>query len=186
MSLRFKSEHSDSAVHVVCSLSHVWLFATPWIVAGQAPLSMGFLRREYWYGLACPPPGDLSNPGIELVSPALAGIFFFLTTELSEKPFVVHTLLINLEFCLSMQLFRIWVETGVEEMVPPLYIILFDSQKLLGISLSFQRSRTLQLVSKCPSLDQLPSPSSPCLYPKLAAFPAKKLRLSGLGFWYVC
>ena len=78
MSLRFKSKHSDSAVHVVCSLSHVWLFATPWTVAGQAPLSMGFLRREYWYGLACPPPGDLSNPGIELVSPALAGIFFFL------------------------------------------------------------------------------------------------------------
>ena len=32
------------------SLSHVWLFVTPWIVAHQAPLSMGFSRQEYWIG----------------------------------------------------------------------------------------------------------------------------------------
>ena len=52
---------------------------TPWTVARQAPLSMGFSRREYWSGLPCPPPGDLSHPGIEpvsLTSPALAGGFF--------------------------------------------------------------------------------------------------------------
>ena len=40
-------------------------------VAGQAPLSMGFPRQEYWSGLPCPPPGDLPNPGIKHVSPAL-------------------------------------------------------------------------------------------------------------------
>ena len=50
--------------------SHVWLFATLWTVARQAPLSMGFPRQEYWSGLPCPPPGDLPNPGTEPLSPA--------------------------------------------------------------------------------------------------------------------
>ena len=66
----------------VCVQSHficVQLFATPWTVAYQAPLSMGFSRQEYWNGLPCPPPGDLPKPGTEpmsLTSPALAGKFF--------------------------------------------------------------------------------------------------------------
>ena len=62
-----------------CVLSHVQLFATPWTVACQAPLSMGFSRQEYWSGLPFPSPGDLTNPGIEHtspVSPPLAGRFF--------------------------------------------------------------------------------------------------------------
>ena len=46
-------------------LSHVQLFATPWTVAYQALLSMGFSREEYWNGLLCPPPGDRPDPGIE-------------------------------------------------------------------------------------------------------------------------
>ena len=46
------------------------LFATPWTVACQAPLSLGFSRQEYWSGLPCPLPGDLSKPGIKLVAPA--------------------------------------------------------------------------------------------------------------------
>ena len=45
--------------------------APPWPVAHQAPLSMGFLRQEYWTGLPLPPPGDLPDPGIEPRSPAL-------------------------------------------------------------------------------------------------------------------
>ena len=53
------------------SLSHVRLFATPWTVAYQAPLSMGFSRQEYWSGLPFPSPGDLPNPGIKPGSPAL-------------------------------------------------------------------------------------------------------------------
>ena len=52
-------------------LSRVWLFATPWTVAHQAPLSMEFSRQEYWSGLPCPPPGDLPNPRIEPKSPSL-------------------------------------------------------------------------------------------------------------------
>ena len=51
-------------------------FATPWTVVHQAPLSMGFSRQEYRNGSPFPSPEDLSNPGIEPVSPALAGVFF--------------------------------------------------------------------------------------------------------------
>ena len=46
-------------------LSHVWFFATPCIVAYQAPPSMGFSRQECWSGLLFPSPGDLPDPGIE-------------------------------------------------------------------------------------------------------------------------
>ena len=56
------------------------LFVTPWTVACQVPLSTGFSRQEYWSGLSFPPPEDLPDPGIELVSPAslaLAGRFFY-------------------------------------------------------------------------------------------------------------
>ena len=52
-------------------LSLVWLFATPWTVACQTPLSMEFSRQEYWNGLPLPSPGDLPDPGIEPGSPAL-------------------------------------------------------------------------------------------------------------------
>ena len=63
----------------VCVLNHVCLLMTPWTVAHQAPLSIGFPRQEYWSGLPRPPSGDLSNPGIEpefLMARALTGRFF--------------------------------------------------------------------------------------------------------------
>ena len=64
--------HSASVCKVkVKSLSRVRLFMTPWTVAYQAPLSMGFSRQECWNGLPFPSPGDLPDPGIELRSPAL-------------------------------------------------------------------------------------------------------------------
>ena len=65
--------------NVLCCAQSLQLhpsWGTLWTVAGQAPLSMGFSRQEYWSGLPCPPPGDLPNPGIKprsLRSPALAG-----------------------------------------------------------------------------------------------------------------
>ena len=52
-------------------LSHVQLFVTPWTVACQAPLSMEFSRQGYWNGLPFPSPGDLPDPGMEPMSPAL-------------------------------------------------------------------------------------------------------------------
>ena len=48
--------------------SGVWLFATPWNIAHQAPLSIGFSRQEYWSELPCPSPGDLPDLGIEPTS----------------------------------------------------------------------------------------------------------------------
>ena len=76
---------------MVSHFSCVRLSATLWPVARRAPMSMGFSRQECWRGLPCPPPGDLSNPGIEpasLTSPALAGGFF--TTTPPGKPLLVE------------------------------------------------------------------------------------------------
>ena len=50
--------------------------ATPWTVACQALLSMGFSRKEYWSGLPFPSPGDLPDPGIWTQLPCIAGRFF--------------------------------------------------------------------------------------------------------------
>ena len=60
---------------------HVQLFATPWTIACQAPLSVEFSRQEHWSGLPLPTPGDLpvGTEPVSLASPALAGRFF--TTE---------------------------------------------------------------------------------------------------------
>ena len=69
-------------------LSCVLLFATPWTVTYQAPLSMGFSRQEYWSGLPFPSPGDLSNPGIEPRSPTLRTVA--LPSEPPEKPVSVR------------------------------------------------------------------------------------------------
>ena len=70
----------------VCAqlLSHVRLFETPWTVAHQAPLSLGFSRQEYLSGLPFPPPGNLPDIGIEPMFPAWAGGLF--TTESPGKP----------------------------------------------------------------------------------------------------
>ena len=48
---------------------------TPWTVAHQAPLSMGFFRQEYWSQLPFSSPGDLTDSGIELGSPCTTGRF---------------------------------------------------------------------------------------------------------------
>ena len=58
-------------------------FVTPWTVARQAPLYVGFPRQEYWSGLPFPSLGDLPDPRIEPMSPALADGFF--TTESARK-----------------------------------------------------------------------------------------------------
>ena len=68
----------------VKSLSHIQLFATPWTVAYQSPLSMGFSRQEYWSGLPFPSPGDLPDSGIEPGSRAFEADA--LTSEPPEKP----------------------------------------------------------------------------------------------------
>ena len=63
-------------VAAVQSLSRIRPFATLWTIAHQAPLLMGFPRQEYWSGLLFLSLGDLPDPGMGPVSPALAGGFF--------------------------------------------------------------------------------------------------------------
>ena len=66
----------------VCELlSHVQLFATPWTLACQVPLSKEFSRQKYWSGLQFPSPGDLLDPGIEPRFPGLQA-----DSLLSEPP----------------------------------------------------------------------------------------------------
>ena len=77
----------------VKSLSYVWLFATLWAVAHQAPLPMGFSRREYWSGLPFSSPGGLPDPRIEpssLKFPALAGGFFTIRRNLASPKSATH------------------------------------------------------------------------------------------------
>ena len=72
---------------IVCVLSRVRFFVTPWTAARQAPLSVRFPRQGYWSVLPFPSPGDLPTSKIETsspASPALAGEFF--TTEPPGKP----------------------------------------------------------------------------------------------------
>ena len=76
---------------VLSRFSCIQLFATLWAVAHQAPLSVGFPKKEYWSGLPFPSPGDLPHPGIEPMSPetpALAGWVF--TTEPPGKPKIYY------------------------------------------------------------------------------------------------
>ena len=73
---------------------------TPWTVARQDPLSMGFPRQEYWSGFSFPSPGNLPNPDIEPetpASPALAGEFF--TTEPPGNPLYIDIYLLKLCGC---------------------------------------------------------------------------------------
>ena len=86
-------------------LSRVLLFVTAWTVAFQAPLSMGFSRQEYWRGLPCPPPWDLSNPGIEPRSPALQ--VDSLPSEPPGKP-QIHTTIYEIGSMYSTILYSIF------------------------------------------------------------------------------
>ena len=70
----------------VKSLSRVRLFAIPWTIAHQTPLSMGFPRQEYWSGLQFPSPGDPPDPEIKPGSPASQTDF--LPSEPPGKPYV--------------------------------------------------------------------------------------------------
>ena len=71
-------------------LSHVWFFGTPKTVAHQVPQSKEFSRQEYWSGLSFTTARDIPNPGIESMSPTLAGGFF--TTLPPGKPIIYYML----------------------------------------------------------------------------------------------
>ena len=93
-------------IYSVCMLSSVWLFETSWIVAHQAPLTMEFSKQGYWSGLPFPPPGDLPDPGIKSISPALAGGFF--TAEESREAHTSIRMVKYLEYWQEQMLARMW------------------------------------------------------------------------------
>ena len=85
--LEFQLHHQSFQWMLYCAvLSHVWLLVSPWTVAHQGTLSVGFPRQEYWSGLPFPSPGDLSNSGIKPRSPALQTDS--LPSEPPGKPFL--------------------------------------------------------------------------------------------------
>ena len=84
----------------MCVLNCVSLLVTPWTVAQQTPLSMGFLRQEYWSGLTFPSPGYLPNPGIEPPSPAWTGRFFT-TSAPGRQCYYYLLLVVNYKGCNS-------------------------------------------------------------------------------------
>ena len=75
----------QATVYGVTELATTERLSTAQAVAHQAPLSMGFSRQEYWNRLPFPSPGDLPDPRIKPVSPALEGGFF--TAEPFGKPY---------------------------------------------------------------------------------------------------
>ena len=103
---------------------------TPWTVACQAPLSMGFFRPGYWSGLPFPSPGNLPNPGIEPGSPALQADS--LPTELWGKP----------PKCILYQFppFSVWPSHNRSISAPP-----FKLKTVLTQGFCTQRSLCLEL-----------------------------------------
>ena len=95
---RLKWEDAHVYIYVcvwaLSRFSRVPLFATPWTITHQAPLSMGFSRQEHWSELPCPPLGDLPNPEIEprsLMSPAPADGLFTTSATWETQICVLHT-----------------------------------------------------------------------------------------------
>ena len=135
----------------VKSLSRVRLSATPWTIAHQAPLSMGFARQEYWSGLPFPSPGDRPNPGIDPRSPALRADA--LTSEPPGKHYTVFVLyflfpdshqnfLHHFFFFLSLShlLLLFWVHKTEVSSLSSLQIFILSSFQFL------QRARAFQVV----------------------------------------
>ena len=86
------------------------LFVTPWVIAHQAPLSMGFSRQEYWSGLPCCPPGDLPGQEIKPISPAFAGELFTTASGYLCEISIFYTnriiSIVNLNFNFQLWLFN--------------------------------------------------------------------------------
>ena len=100
----------ERGVHVSEVTSVLFDSVTPWTVARQTLLSMGFSRQESWSGLLCPPPGDFSNPGIKPVSPvapALQADYLLLNHWLSPERGESSTILNLKHECLSQQRYQL-------------------------------------------------------------------------------
>ena len=95
-----------STIPKAWSMKEIVRFATPWTIACQVPLSMGFPGQQCWSGLPFPSPGDRPNPGIEHVSPSLAGRFFTIAPH--RKPNKKVNLFKMKNFCSANTTSREW------------------------------------------------------------------------------
>ena len=87
---------------ICAQCSHVPLFAAPWTIAHQAPLSMGFPKQEYWIGLLFLSPGDRPDPGIKptpLASPALVDKYFTTSTSREAHLHLILSIYLNVGCC---------------------------------------------------------------------------------------
>ena len=121
-------------------LNRVRFLATPWTVAHQAPLSMGFSRQEYWSGLPFPSPGYISHPGIKpgfLASLALAGGFFTIESNggsqaIADKLNNTDHLWKNCIYCkyVANMCFHLWNAYFVQKQSSPILEILLQIYNL--------------------------------------------------------
>ena len=123
------------------SLSRVRLFAAPWTVAHQTPLPVGFPRQEYWSGVPLPTPGDLPNPGIKPVSPALTCWFFTTKPHLGSPSMNIPWYNQNALLCLPPTLSISFRDGGGE------VIFLSPQMKLLTASLALPDDLHLHLLA---------------------------------------
>ena len=93
-------------------LSHVQLFVTPWTVAHQAPLSMGFSGQEYWSRLPCPPPGDLLNPGIMVRDVKHLFMYLLAICISSLAEYSVFLTIFYLACLLDIELYELFIYVG--------------------------------------------------------------------------
>ena len=136
--------------HCTCMLSgfsYVWLFASLWTVAHQAPLFMGFSRQEYWSGLPCPPPGDLPDLGIEPMSlPSLALVGGFFTISATQED-LESLLIFNLGFCHWGNLTIFYVLDSFSETInslciqPPPYIFSLPAFSKIQLAMTHASSQ---------------------------------------------
>ena len=119
-------------------LSHVQLCATPWTVAHQSPLSMGFSRQDSWSELPFPSLGDLPNPGIEPKSSALQ-----VDSSPSEPPgkprSSVYSILNKLNILTSRLI------NSIAELVPASPLIVHDTHPCMAAVCVFWTEQTLLL-----------------------------------------
>ena len=125
-----------------CLFNRVWLCATLWTVAHQAPLSMEFSRQEYWSGLPCPPPRDLPDSGIEPVSLALTSGFFT-----NSAPWEAQTTLYEIAFWKATERGRYCVWCSLNHLSTPIPFLLLPLSFLFSF-LPLPSSLSLSLTHK--------------------------------------
>ena len=102
----------------------------PWVIACQAPLSMGFSRQEDWSGTPFPPPGDLPNPGIEATSTSPAGRFFTTSARKAlpkRRILPTQRLMKRTQKLLDMRGSRSWSWASVSSLCSLLWKLIFKA-----------------------------------------------------------